>query len=144
MGNLGGVKTLFALLTATEPAVPKFTDPGKWYFVVDCLDCESPIPLADAPSPAEKPHPLRYRVISKVKCPHCGGVGTYTPTQISRRLVDRTPGDRFQAPILYIFAGIAGLSFLAGVLVPPGMRLEFGGAISSNMRLSFQAARSIG
>jgi hypothetical protein len=24
------------------------------------------------------------------------------------------------------------------------MRLEFGGAISSNMRLSFQAARSIG
>ena len=28
--------------------------------------------------------------------------------------------------------------------VPSGMRLEFGGAISSNMRLSFQAARSIG
>ena len=30
------------------------------------------------------------------------------------------------------------------MLVPSGMRLEFGGAISSNMRLSFQAARSIG
>ena len=30
------------------------------------------------------------------------------------------------------------------VAVPSGMRLEFGGAISSNMRLSFQAARSIG
>ena len=29
-------------------------------------------------------------------------------------------------------------------LVPSGMRLEFGGAISGNMRLSFQAARSIG
>ena len=28
--------------------------------------------------------------------------------------------------------------------VPSGMRLEFGGAISGNMRLSFQAARSIG
>ena len=29
-------------------------------------------------------------------------------------------------------------------VVPSGMRLEFGGAISGNMRLSFQAARSIG
>ena len=29
-------------------------------------------------------------------------------------------------------------------LVPSGTRLEFGGAISGNMRLSFQAARSIG
>ena len=28
--------------------------------------------------------------------------------------------------------------------VPSGMRLEFGGGISDNMRLSFQAARSIG
>ena len=28
--------------------------------------------------------------------------------------------------------------------VPSGMRLEFGDAISGNMRLSFQAARSIG
>jgi SAM domain (Sterile alpha motif) len=27
--------------------------------------------------------------------------------------------------------------------VPSGMRLEFGGGISGNMRLSFQAARSI-
>jgi hypothetical protein len=99
-----------------EPAVPKFTDPGKWYFVVDCLDCESPIPLAGAPSPAEKPDPLRYRAISEVRCPHCGGVGTYTPRQISRRLVEHAPGDRLQAPILYALAGIAGLSFLAAVL----------------------------
>lgn len=98
------------------PAVPKFTDPGKWYFVVDCLDCECPIPLADAPSPAEKPDPLRYRKISDVKCPHCGGLGTYTPCQISRRQVEHTPGDRFQATILYVFAGIAALSFLAAVL----------------------------
>jgi hypothetical protein len=97
------------------PAVPKFTDPGKWYFVVDCLDCESPIPLADAPSPAEKPDPLRYRVVSEVKCPHCGSVGTYTPDQISRRQVEHARGDRFQAPILYVFAGIAALTFLVGV-----------------------------
>jgi carbon monoxide dehydrogenase subunit G len=31
-----------------------------------------------------------------------------------------------------------------GPVVPSGMRLEFGGGISGNMRLSFQAARSIG
>jgi hypothetical protein len=29
-------------------------------------------------------------------------------------------------------------------LVPSGMRLEFGGAISGNMNVSLQAARSIG
>ena len=29
-------------------------------------------------------------------------------------------------------------------MVPSGIRLEFGGGISGNMRLSFQAARSIG
>jgi hypothetical protein len=96
--------------------VPKFTDPGKWYFAVDCLDCESPIPLADAPSPAEKPDPLRYRAISDVKCPHCGGVSTYMPRQISRRPVEHSRGDRFQVLILYVFAGIAALAFLAGVL----------------------------
>jgi hypothetical protein len=32
----------------------------------------------------------------------------------------------------------------AGALVPSGMWLEFGGAISGNMKVSFQAARSIG
>ena len=36
------------------------------------------------------------------------------------------------------------LSQFCGLKVPSGMRLEFGGAISGNMRLSFQAARSIG
>jgi DNA invertase Pin-like site-specific DNA recombinase len=35
-------------------------------------------------------------------------------------------------------------SALAAAGVPSGMRLEFGGRISGNMRLSFQAARSIG
>ena len=97
--------------------MPKFTDPGKWYFVVDCFDCDGPIPLADAPSPTEKPDPLRYREISDVKCPHCGGVGSYAPPQISRRPVEHAPGDRFQTPILYVLAGIAGLSFLAGVFL---------------------------
>jgi hypothetical protein len=35
-------------------------------------------------------------------------------------------------------------SWAARQQVPSGMRLKFGGAISGNMRLSFQAARSIG
>ena len=94
----------------------KLTEPGKWYFVVDCSYCDRPIPLADAPSPDEKPDPLRYRVMSEVTCPRCGGVGTYIPRQISRRLVEYTPADRYQAPILYVLAAIAGLSFLAAVL----------------------------
>jgi len=94
----------------------KLTEVGKWYVVVDCLHCERPIPLADVPSPAEKPDPLQYRVISEVTCPHCGGVGTYTPRQMSRRLVEYSPRDRFQTLILYFLAGIAGLSFLAALL----------------------------
>jgi len=35
-----------------------------------------------------------------------------------------------------------GLIFIAAV--PSGMRLEFSGAFSGNMKVSFQAARSIG
>ena len=43
--------------------------------------------------------------------------------------------------------GLSGTTFYkwkAKFGVPSGMRLEFGGGISDNMRLSFQAARSIG
>jgi tripartite-type tricarboxylate transporter receptor subunit TctC len=36
------------------------------------------------------------------------------------------------------------LTVIPDAMVPSGMRLEFGSAVSSNMRLSFQAARSIG
>jgi len=67
--------------------MPKFTEPGKWYFVVDCRECQNPIPLAEAPTPKEKPDPLRYRTLSGVYCPHCGHVDTYGPAQMSRRLV---------------------------------------------------------
>ena len=95
--------------------MPKITVPGQWYFVVDCLACEKPIPLAEAPSPDEKPDPLQYQRISDLRCPHCGYVGTYAPRQMSRRLVEDMPGDQFQAPILYVLAGIAGLAFLAAV-----------------------------
>ena len=40
--------------------------------------------------------------------------------------------------------GVFRENFMAENMVPSGMRLEFGGAISGNMRLSFHAARSIG
>ena len=36
----------------------------------------------------------------------------YMPREMSRRLVEYTPADRYQAPILYVLAAIAGLSFL--------------------------------
>jgi hypothetical protein len=65
----------------------KVTEPGKWYFVVDCVACHTPIPLAEAPSPAEKPDPLRYRVMTGIKCPHCEHIDMYVPVQISRRHV---------------------------------------------------------
>lgn len=65
----------------------KVTEPGKWYFAVNCTSCQNPIPLAEAPSPTEKPDPLRYRTVSQVHCPHCAYVGTYPPAQILRRPV---------------------------------------------------------
>lgn len=95
--------------------MPKLTVPGTWYFVVECFACRRPVPLAEAPSPDEKPDPLQYQTISDLRCPHCGYVGSYAPHQMSRRLVEEIPGDRVQAPILYALAGIAGLSFLAAV-----------------------------
>lgn len=65
----------------------QFTEPGKWYFAVDCTACRKPIPLAEAPSPDEKPDPLQYRSMSGVRCPHCGQIENYAPAQISRRPV---------------------------------------------------------
>jgi hypothetical protein len=65
----------------------KVTEPGKWYFAVNCTACQNPIPLAEAPSPTERPDPLRYRIMPNVSCPHCSLVDVYGPVQISRRLV---------------------------------------------------------
>src|SRR5258708_34013995 len=94
----------------------KLTEPGKWYFVVNCLHCQNPIPLAEAPSPDEKSDPLRYRAVSKLRCPHCNREGTYAPHEVSRQLVEYSPEDRIQTIVLYLFAGIAGLSFIAALL----------------------------
>jgi hypothetical protein len=68
------------------PAMPKFTMPGKWYFVVDCLACWKPIPLAEAPSPDDRPDPLPYRIVSDLQCPHCDYISSYAPRQMSRRM----------------------------------------------------------
>ena len=68
--------------------MPGFTEPRKWYFVVDCLACEKPVPLAEAPSPGEKSKPLRYRVVSDIRYPHCDRVTTYASRQMPRRLVE--------------------------------------------------------
>jgi len=63
----------------------KMVEAGKWYFAVDCAKCGEPIPFAEAPSPEEKPDPLRYRTIADLQCLHCGHVGTYAPALMSRR-----------------------------------------------------------
>ena len=49
--------------------MPKITVPGQWYFVVDCSVCGKPVPLAEAPSPDEKPDPLEYRTIFQFAMP---------------------------------------------------------------------------
>jgi hypothetical protein len=70
-------------MTAMGPAMPKHTTPGKRYFVVDCLACGKPIPMAEAPPPNQRPDPLPYRVVSDLRCPYCGYVGSYEPLQMS-------------------------------------------------------------
>jgi hypothetical protein len=67
--------------------MPKFTMPGKWYFVVDCLACGKLIPMAEAPSPNQRPDPLPYRPVSDLRCPHCDYISNYAPLQMSRRMV---------------------------------------------------------
>jgi hypothetical protein len=47
-------------------------------------------------------------------------------------------------PVVLPFEGHDGADGRHGFPVPSGMRLEFSGAFSGNMKVSFQAARSIG
>jgi hypothetical protein len=63
----------------------RFTEPGKWYFVVECAGCGEPIPFAEAPSPKEKPDPIQSRKIGDLKCPQCDHVDNYAPTLMTRR-----------------------------------------------------------
>ena len=68
------------------------------------------------------------------------------PHSFGRRFVSPT-GDawlRFFAVPVNREAAVNGNMNEVASPVPSGMRLEFGGGISGNMRLSFQAARSIG
>jgi len=58
-------------------------EPGKWYIVVGCAGCGEPIPLAEVPSPDEKPE-LPYRTVTGVVCAQCGHTDTYAPALMSR------------------------------------------------------------
>jgi hypothetical protein len=86
--RLAGIRRQRCYRHERGPTMSKFTEPGKWYFVVACLACNGPAPLAQAPSPDEKPDPLRYRTVTGVRCPHFGNLGAYVARQMSRRLVE--------------------------------------------------------
>jgi len=64
---------------------------GRWYLVVDCVGCGEPIPFAEADPPVEKSDPIRCGTIANLTCPHCGHVGTYAPTVMSLRQLERVP-----------------------------------------------------
>ena len=76
--------------------MPKITVPGQRYSVVDCSVRGKPVPLAEAPSPDEKPDRLDIDIF-QLRCPEMRLCGTYAPRQMSRRLVEHMPGDRFRA-----------------------------------------------
>ena len=50
-----------------------------------------PVPLAEAPSPDEKPDPPQYWTVSGVRCPHCDNVGTYGRFAVA---IDRAQSER--------------------------------------------------
>jgi hypothetical protein len=63
--------------------MPKSVEPEKWYLVVDCSRCLTPIPFAAAPSPEDEPNYTAPQ-ISKLMCPECGHKDTYVPALMSR------------------------------------------------------------
>ena len=66
-----------------EEKPTKHVEPEKWYIAVDCAKCCDGIAIAEAPSP-QRSDPLQ-RMISNLKCPHCGHVDTYAPAAMSLR-----------------------------------------------------------
>lgn len=67
----------------------KQVKPHQWYFVVECANCDEPIPFLEAPSPEDKPE-VKQRTIADLKYPSCGHVGTYVPALMYR---DQAPGN---------------------------------------------------
>jgi hypothetical protein len=81
----------------------------------------------------------------------CAGTDVFAANARPRPLAPRTVKlrrDQIHAAVTALVESGVKMSTIkslaALVTVPSGMRLEFGGGISDNMRLSFQAARSIG
>jgi hypothetical protein len=58
----------------------------KWRFFVDCVACEKPIILCDAPSPDENAHPTHRGV--EIACPHCRTRHTYHGAEVQRGLIE--------------------------------------------------------
>jgi hypothetical protein len=57
-------------------------EPGKWYFVVECVDCHEEIGFREAPSIDEEPEVQCGPVF--VECPYCYMERTYQPSEIRR------------------------------------------------------------
>jgi DNA-directed RNA polymerase subunit RPC12/RpoP len=57
-------------------------DRDKWYFLIECENCDRAMVLSDAPSPQEIAEPTITALYRK--CPHCGHKQTYQPEQVQR------------------------------------------------------------
>jgi len=56
---------------------------NEWYFVVDCAECDEPIPFLEAASPDKAPE-VKQQTIADLKCPSCGHTDTYAPALMYR------------------------------------------------------------
>jgi predicted RNA-binding Zn-ribbon protein involved in translation (DUF1610 family) len=62
----------------------QYVEPDKWYVAVDCEKCGEGIAIKEAPSPDDSPTFQRPES-ANLKCPHCGHVGMYAGSLMSRQ-----------------------------------------------------------
>jgi hypothetical protein len=82
-------RSYLSTLAEANHVSTKQVKPHQWYFVVECANCDEPIPFLEAPSPEDKPE-VKQRTIADLKYPSCGHVGTYVPALMYR---DQAPGN---------------------------------------------------